>query len=65
LSKDLASHKNMHGGVRYVFKFVIITFKAKTPHGIPRHKWSISLKWILRRYSARVWTGFKWFHITC
>jgi hypothetical protein len=65
LSKDLASHRNMQGGVRYVSNCVIITFKAKTPLGIPRHEWSIRLKWILRRYNARVWNVFKWFQITC
>jgi hypothetical protein len=53
------------GGVKCAFRFVIIIFKAKTPLGIPRHKWSIRLKWILRRCSARALTRFKWFQIPC
>jgi hypothetical protein len=37
--------------------------EAKRQNGTPRNRWQNILKWIIQKYSGRVWTGFIWLKI--
>ena len=51
------------GERRGVFRVLVGKPEGKGPLEIPRHRWRIILRWILRKWDVRVWTGSSWLRI--
>jgi hypothetical protein len=45
------------GERRGIFRVLVGKPEGKGPHGIPRRRWRIMLRWILRKWDVGVWTG--------
>jgi hypothetical protein len=45
------------------YKSLAGKYEAKRPLGRFKRRWGMILKWNLKKYSVRMWTGFNWFRV--
>jgi hypothetical protein len=46
--------------IRYAHKVLVRKRESKKEFGRPRHRMEEILKWIIKKYGVRMWTGCIW-----
>jgi hypothetical protein len=48
---------------RVIYRDLVGKPEGKRPLGRRRHRWKDNIKWIVRKWDMKLWTGSSWFRI--
>ena len=60
---EMGGSCSAYGERRGIHRILVGKPEGKRPHGRPRPRWEITIRYILRKWDVGVWTGLIWLRI--